>query len=558
VTDYEGLAREMDAATPGPNGRDPLEVSGVAALRQGCDLGDVAMALRTLVPLLPADVLARRVIRNRTIATLKEAAIIDAAGLVDAAFPRPATDGDAKQGQAVTAKDPEPWPEPVPDGAALLQEVRDFLARFIVLPAGADDVLASFALHTYAVAAFEAVAYVVLHSPVRRCGKTRALEILELLVWRPWQTVVLSTAVLFRSIERDAPTVLLDEAEVVRGRGEAAENVRALLNAGYKRGGTVRRCVGDDQELRDFRVFCPKVFALIGKLPPTTFDRCIAIAMQRRKRGQEKVDALRRKRIAPAAERLRRMARRWAQDAITDLAAAAPALPDFLDDRQQEIWEPLFAVAEVAGGTWPGRLTEAARILSGTREVGDDVKAGLLADIWAIFAERDAPAIFSADLAETLAAMEGRRWGEWGKRGKPITPNGVAELLADFGIVSRTVRIGDRTAKGYPRQVFADAFARYVRNVTPSQPSGGAAFLEKPNSGFEGSNPEMMAERRLCDGVTADPSGRAEPNPEMMAETEACDGVTVWSTGPREIGEEEWAAILLEGPDPDDDGEPEP
>src|SRR5207253_10292442 len=137
--------------------------------------------------------------------------------------------------------------------------------RFLDLPPGADVLLAAFAVSTYAVEAFSAATYIVVHSPAPQCGKTRLLEILELLVRRPWFTIVPSTAVLFRVLEQFTPTLLPDEAEVVHGRGDAAGDVRALLQSGYRRGAFVPRCVGEANEVRTFRVFGPKVFALIGE-----------------------------------------------------------------------------------------------------------------------------------------------------------------------------------------------------------------------------------------------------------------------------------------------------
>lgn len=63
----------------------------------------------------------------------------------------------------------------------------------------------------------------------------------------------------------------------------------------------------------------------------------------------------------------------------------------------------------------------------------------------------------SAELAEALVAIEGRQWAEW-KAGKAITANGLARLLAPFGI-KRTIRTASGTPKGYQIAQFEDAFA---------------------------------------------------------------------------------------------------
>ena len=67
MTGLDAIARQMNADPPSANGKDPLAESGLTALAVGCDLADVAMALRRWRPLLPSDPLARRVERGRAI-----------------------------------------------------------------------------------------------------------------------------------------------------------------------------------------------------------------------------------------------------------------------------------------------------------------------------------------------------------------------------------------------------------------------------------------------------------------------------------------------------------
>ena len=71
----------------------------------------------------------------------------------------------------------------------------------------------------------------------------------------------------------------------------------------------------------------------------------------------------------------------------------------------------------------------------------------------------------STDLAAALVAMEGRPWAELGKSAKPLTANKLARLLAPLGIAPE--RLGART-RGYVRNAFNDAFARYS---PPAQPT---------------------------------------------------------------------------------------
>ncbi len=84
----------------------------------------------------------------------------------------------------------------------------------------------------------------------------------------------------------------------------------------------------------------------------------------------------------------------------------------------------------------------------------------LLADISDLFAAGGRDKLPSSNLAESLAAIEGRPWAEWGKHRKPISPNQLANQLGRFGVSPRTIRIGDETPRGYVLDDFREAFER--------------------------------------------------------------------------------------------------
>src|SRR5439155_814311 len=146
--------------------------------------------------------------------------------------------------------------------------------------------------------------------------------------------------------------------------GDAADNVRAVLHVGYRRGATVPRCVGEDFELREFHVFGFKVFACIGDLPPTLLSRCIVIPMRRRG-PDEPVGRFMARQLETQRIELQRKCRRWAADHLDALRAIHPDVPDSLSDRKAEIWEPLLAIGAVVGGAWTDRLRRAALALTG-------------------------------------------------------------------------------------------------------------------------------------------------------------------------------------------------
>ncbi|MBC8337055.1 MAG: DUF3631 domain-containing protein, partial [Alphaproteobacteria bacterium] len=205
---------------------------------------------------------------------------------------------------------------------------------------------------------------------------------------------------------------------------------------------------------------------------------------------------------------LARQAARGVEDNRDALSASDPETPSELHDRAADNWRALLAIADRVGGDWPARARATATELSKSGDDDDSARVMLLADIHGIFAERDTDRIVSADMLAALVEREDRPWPEW-RHGKPLTARGLAKLLAPFGIAPGTIRNeGGRTAKGYRRGQFDDAFSRYSPNlsVTPSQPAENLDF--SPNSirhklgdVTDGKTPKP-AVTLACDGVT--------------------------------------------------------
>src|SRR5437899_7607003 len=117
---------------------------------------------------------------------------------------------------------------------ALLDAVVQTIRRYVVLTTHQAAALALWVLMTWAIAAFDVVAYVHITSPTKRTGKTRLLEVLSLLVARPWLTGRVTAAVLVRKLAAQSPTLLLDETDAALKSGdEYAEALRGVLDSGY-------------------------------------------------------------------------------------------------------------------------------------------------------------------------------------------------------------------------------------------------------------------------------------------------------------------------------------
>src|SRR5262249_25407065 len=135
--------------------------------------------------------------------------------------------------------------------------------RYIALPKGADIALALWVLHAWTHDAGDISPFMVLVSPTKRCGKTSVLILLQYLTPRSELASNISAAALFRYIEKEHPTLLIDEADsFVKDN----EQLRGILNSGHtKTAAYVIRTVevnGDHQPHR-FSTWAPKAIAAI-------------------------------------------------------------------------------------------------------------------------------------------------------------------------------------------------------------------------------------------------------------------------------------------------------
>jgi Protein of unknown function (DUF3631) len=367
---------------------------------------------------------------------------------------------------------------------ALLEATRALVREYVVVSAPQADALALWVGHTHSLDAFETTPFLAVTSPEKRCGKSRLLDVLELVVAKPWRTIMPSEAVLFRKIDAVGPTLLLDEIDAIfNPKNGNTEPLRALLNAGNRRGTKVPRCVGPTQALVDFDVFSAKVLAGIGALPDTIADRSIPIRLAR-KRPDESARRFRQREALEVAEPIHQALASWAQDAVDDLSAARPDIPDVLDDRAEEAWEPLLAIAQLAAGEWPERARIASLRLSAS-DPRDNEALGvrLLGDIRDVFEAADTGKLSSAGLAASLCENEEAPWGDlWGK---PLDARGLARRLRPFEIRPHSVRLDDGTTpKGYKLDQFQDVFSRYLndseRHTDTTRVESGCAVKTEP------------------------------------------------------------------------------
>lgn len=391
--------------------------------------------------------------------------------------------------------------DPREDGGRLLEEVGAFVRRYVVM---SDEQLAAVVLwtaHAHAVDAAESTPYLAVTSAEKRSGKSRVLELLALLAPKPLAAADVSAAAMFRTIADDRPTLLLDEVDALFNRkgADKVEELRGLLNAGHRRGAEVVRMVGNGAAMKAerFPVFCAKALAGIGDLPDTVADRSILIRMKRR-RPTETVERFRRREVEPPAAALRARLAAWTEPRLDALAEARPQLPDALDDRAADGWEPLLAIADAAGGEWPARALRAALALSGGRDNGDgSYGVRLLADVRRVFDEREVDRVSSVDLCADLNVLEDSPWGGW-RDGKGLDPRTLARRLREYEVVRGTHRLpGGAQVKGYRREDFEESWQRYC--------DGAADGRGSPPAVQNGTSIGTTVTTGMATGISADP-----------------------------------------------------
>ncbi len=353
-----------------------------------------------------------------------------------------------------------------PTGAALLDQLRAALTRYVILPSDqAADAVTLWIAATHAQPAWAHAPRLVIRAPEKRCGKSRLLDIVEATCHAPFITVNSSSAAVYRSISDDPPTLLVDEADTIFGpKADGNEDLRGLLNAGHQRNRPAKRYDANANRVESIPTFAMAALAGIGAMPDTIEDRALVIRMRRRAAGESAAPYRHRRDRTPLRDLAGRL-NQWLRAELAALEKAEPAMP--VEDRAADTWEPLIIVADHAGGTWPKRARAAAVAL--TAEADDknqpSPRVRLLTDCRAAFGTDTA--LSTADLLQRLKADPEGEWADHGPAG--LTPRKLGLMLAEYDIRSANIRFPatGHQAKGYRRADFLDAWTRYCPTVEP-------------------------------------------------------------------------------------------
>src|SRR5262249_27204597 len=137
------------------------------------------------------------------------------------------------------------------------------------------------------------------------------------------------------------------------------------------------------------------------------------------------------------------------------------SIPSDIRDRDADVWEPLFAIAQIAGGEWLNRVIASARwfVSARTDDSADSSGLRLLRDCVTLLEK--AHTCEPDWLRRELVNMSDGPWGAWGKNGNGLTTFDLKRWLKDYGIKPYAVRVGGAPVKGYHVKQFKDELARY-------------------------------------------------------------------------------------------------
>jgi hypothetical protein len=317
-------------------------------------------------------------------------------------------------------------------------------AKHLDLPAdtagGTVAVLACWTVLTYIHPVFDSVPYLGIAGTLGS-GKTRVLDLLEQVVFRPFATSSLSNSVLFRHLNTFGGTMLIDEGEQFGSRSPAVNEIFNSLLAGYKRGKTVSRSTptaDGDYEPHQFCVAGPKAIACIGEMIPALVSRAVPIPMIRALPTSQKI----RLRIdeskaewAALRDGLHAMSMNFGAEWL-ELPEKKDVCPE-MHGRNYELWQPLLAIADWldrhgATGLREDLRNHAIRTIEAGREVAtpaeDEVVLRAIARL--VEGQRGATA---KEILERATGDEPSLFKNWSAKR-------VANCLRRYGLGSRKTR----------------------------------------------------------------------------------------------------------------------
>lgn len=352
-----------------------------------------------------------------------------------------------------------------------IRSIEEYLTTYVALPPHTPFVIAAWTIAAWLSEHWDQFPYLAITSPEKRCGKTTLLKIIYQIVPRPCWGNYISPAALFRIIEQDRPTILLDESQYLSRKGsESSHVIGEILHAGIDKDTTVPRCVGPTNNIKihRFKIYSPKIIAMIGQPDDVLLDRCLPVPMRRRSEKDTVVAQLFKRELVIIGKALTNLITTFTKNNAKECVDAYHSSPylTLRSDRLADLLLPIQAVVNVICPERMDELIHYAEIVEARNRLSHNIEPPLrlLRCIKQIFDSLDKSTprlqfIGTQKLISLLVAMEEEPWATY-NRGNPINAHTLAKLLKNYEITSE--RNVTQTERGYYVARFREAFERYV------------------------------------------------------------------------------------------------
>jgi DNA primase len=257
------------------------------------------------------------------------------------------------------------------DAGQVFRDVHNLFTSYVDFRSPVESaILTLWTIGTYFYTMFPAYPYLALNGP-KNSGKSTVMRVLQPLAFNMVTTSDPTGPSMFRLIHYTSCTVGIDEAERYHNpKDPGMQQIRQLLNSGYKQGMPAIRLIGEDMKPQAFDVYSPKILAAIAGLEDILASRCIAIPMRRTDKKMPSFPpdfdgaGLRHQLYTLALTHFRTVYSNYSE---------RPALHT-LHNRSGELWSPLVALAaffEEQGGV--SGLLEA---IATTAELDEQISEG--------------------------------------------------------------------------------------------------------------------------------------------------------------------------------------
>ncbi len=374
----------------------------------------------------------------------------------------------------------EQWPEPV-DASCIDDAVHDLVKHVLISEENAYKcVLWSGHADMYEV--WDKSPRLLLTAPMKACGKSTLLNVVAHMTDRRLEAGSCTPAAFVNYAAKQRQVFFIDEADAIFSKRGSTE-MTTVLNIGYEQGKPYHKTSGDNHDPKAFPVYSAAALAGIGletKMSDTTLSRSIVIRMEKAKKGQLSERYKRKKHQQKFLDHGRKI-KRWVQDNTELIEAQEPRFFDDVDDRVEDNWTPLLAIAQVHSDTLAQRVRRMAMEDAGSGN--EDVGLLLVKDLYTLYqAKKEAlPSEWQSNVsvkgigpeAARLAIMELHTLDDRGERpwenfhperldiARQIQATEVSKYLKNYGISKKSIRAGT-SIYAYQWQDIEYAYHQYL------------------------------------------------------------------------------------------------